>query len=113
VPFNIVGSLWKARTLLKQFSPHLVVGTGGYVSWPVLRAASSRGIPTALQEQNSFPGITTRQLAPRANRIYLGFGKAQEYFKTSAKCSSPAIRCVPTSRARAGRKHSNTSSSTK
>jgi len=85
VPFNIVGSLWKARTLLKQFSPHLVVGTGGYVSWPVLRAASSRGIPTALQEQNSFPGITTRQLAPRANRIYLGFGKAQEYFKTSGK----------------------------
>ena len=85
VPFNIVGSLWKARTLLKQFSPHLVVGTGGYVSWPVLRAASSRGIRTALQEQNSFPGITTRQLAPRANRIYLGFGKAQEYFKTSGK----------------------------
>lgn len=85
VPFNIVGSLWKARTLLKQFSPHLVVGTGGYVSWPVLRAASGRGIPTALQEQNSFPGITTRQLAPRANRVYLGFGKAQEYFKTSGK----------------------------
>jgi UDP-N-acetylglucosamine--N-acetylmuramyl-(pentapeptide) pyrophosphoryl-undecaprenol N-acetylglucosamine transferase len=85
VPFNIVGSLLKARALLKQFSPHLVIGTGGYVSWPVLRAASSRGIPTALQEQNSFPGITTRQLAPRADRIYLGFGKAQEYFKTSGK----------------------------
>ncbi len=85
VPFNVIGSLWKARALLRQFSPHLVVGTGGYVSWPVMRAASGRGIPTALQEQNSFPGITTRQLAPRANRIYLGFSKAQEYFRTSGR----------------------------
>jgi len=85
VPFNVIGSLWRARVLLKQFSPHLVVGTGGYVSWPVLRAASGRGIPTALQEQNSFPGITTRQLAPRANRIYLGFAGAQAYFKTGGR----------------------------
>ncbi|PWB75335.1 undecaprenyldiphospho-muramoylpentapeptide beta-N-acetylglucosaminyltransferase [candidate division GN15 bacterium] len=85
VPFNVIGSLWKAKALLRQFSPHLVVGTGGYVSWPVLRAASGRGIPTAIQEQNSFPGITTRQLAPRVNRVYLGFAGAQEYFKTSGR----------------------------
>lgn len=84
VPFLIVGAMLKARALVKKFQPHVVVGTGGYVSWPVLRAASGQGITTVLQEQNSFPGVTTRQLAPRASRIYLGFGKAAELLTTQA-----------------------------
>jgi UDP-N-acetylglucosamine--N-acetylmuramyl-(pentapeptide) pyrophosphoryl-undecaprenol N-acetylglucosamine transferase len=85
VPFNLIGSLLKARTLLRKFSPQIVVGTGGYVSLPVLRMAAAQGIITVIQEQNSFPGIATRKIAPHAQRIYLGFSKAAEYFKTDAK----------------------------
>ncbi|MBK7143145.1 MAG: undecaprenyldiphospho-muramoylpentapeptide beta-N-acetylglucosaminyltransferase [bacterium] len=85
VPFLIVSAMFKANALVKKFAPHVVVGTGGYVSWPVLRAASGQKITTVLQEQNSFPGVTTRQLAPKATRIYLGFGKASEMLKTSGE----------------------------
>ena len=85
VPFIVLGALFKARRLIKWFRPDLVIGTGGYVCWPVLKTAASKGIPTLLQEQNSFPGVTTRQLAGRAKKIYLGFDKAKEYLKTSAE----------------------------
>ncbi len=85
VPFLVIGAMIKANSLVKQFDPQVVVGTGGYVSWPVLRAANGLKIPTVLQEQNSFPGVTTRQLAPKASRIFLGFAKAAEYLKTNGK----------------------------
>ncbi|MCD6249181.1 MAG: undecaprenyldiphospho-muramoylpentapeptide beta-N-acetylglucosaminyltransferase [candidate division Zixibacteria bacterium] len=76
VPFLMITALLKSRAILKAASPDVVVGTGGYVSWPVLRMAALMGLPTVLQEQNSFPGITTRQLATKATRLYLGFGSA-------------------------------------
>jgi UDP-N-acetylglucosamine--N-acetylmuramyl-(pentapeptide) pyrophosphoryl-undecaprenol N-acetylglucosamine transferase len=84
VPFIVIGALIKSASLLKKFKPDIVIGTGGYVCWPVLKSASNRNIPTILQEQNSFPGITTRQLAGSAKRIYLGFEKAKEFIKTDA-----------------------------
>jgi UDP-N-acetylglucosamine--N-acetylmuramyl-(pentapeptide) pyrophosphoryl-undecaprenol N-acetylglucosamine transferase len=79
VPFLIVGALWQSRALLKNCSPDLVVGTGGYVSWPVLRMAAWMKIPGVLQEQNSYPGVTTRQLAGRVSRVYLGFDEARRF----------------------------------
>ncbi len=79
VPFAVVQAIFQVRRLLAQFRPDAVVGTGGYVSWPVLRTAAGKGIPTMLQEQNSFPGIATRKLASRARRIYLGFAKAIDF----------------------------------
>ncbi|MBU0983436.1 MAG: undecaprenyldiphospho-muramoylpentapeptide beta-N-acetylglucosaminyltransferase [candidate division Zixibacteria bacterium] len=79
VPFLTIGSLIRSYRLLKALSPHVVVGTGGYVSWPVLRAATFMGIPTVLQEQNSFPGIVTRQRASAAERVYLGFAQARSF----------------------------------
>jgi UDP-N-acetylglucosamine--N-acetylmuramyl-(pentapeptide) pyrophosphoryl-undecaprenol N-acetylglucosamine transferase len=82
VPFLMIGSLIKCWLMMKRLRPHVVVGTGGYVAWPVLRAAAWRGIPAVLQEQNSFPGITTRKLAPHVRRIYLGFEQARQYLKT-------------------------------
>lgn len=82
VPFILIGALLRSAVLLGQFQPDLVVGTGGYVAWPVLKMANWKSIPTVLQEQNSFPGITTRQLAGRAKRVYLGFGKAREHIRT-------------------------------
>ncbi len=85
VPFIVVTALVKSLLLLKSFKPHIVIGTGGYVSWPILKSASWKNIRTLLQEQNSFPGVTTRQLAPKAKKIYLGFDKAKEFLHTDAE----------------------------
>ena len=85
VPFLLAGALLKAWLLLGRFRPDVVVGTGGYVALPVLKAAAWRQVPTVLQEQNSFPGITTRQGAKRARRIYLGFDGARKHLQTDAK----------------------------
>jgi UDP-N-acetylglucosamine--N-acetylmuramyl-(pentapeptide) pyrophosphoryl-undecaprenol N-acetylglucosamine transferase len=79
VPLLALKSLWQARTLLKKTIPDLVIGTGGYVSWPVLRMAAMMKIPVVLQEQNSYPGVATRQLAQFAARVYLGFDEAREF----------------------------------
>ena len=84
VPFLVIGALLKSRAILKAAAPDVVIGTGGYVSWPVLRAAALMKIPTVLQEQNSYPGIATRQLASRARRVYLGLAGAGTYLDASA-----------------------------
>ena len=84
VPFIAVGALVKASSILSSFRPDVAVGTGGYVCWPVLRMAAMKNITTVLQEQNSFPGLTTRKLAGRAKRIYLGFADAKEHLRTDA-----------------------------
>ncbi|MBQ3792058.1 MAG: undecaprenyldiphospho-muramoylpentapeptide beta-N-acetylglucosaminyltransferase [Clostridia bacterium] len=68
----------KARKILKEFRPDLVIGTGGYVSWPVCKAASEMGIPVALHESNAYPGATVRMLAPLADRIYINFEETAE-----------------------------------
>lgn len=81
-PFLLVGAIAKSLSLLRRFSPDVVVGTGGYVSWPIVRAAAFKKVAAILQEQNSFPGITTRRLAPYAKRVYLGFAKAQDHLRT-------------------------------
>ncbi len=67
--------------MLDAERPVLAVGTGGYAAGPVLVQALRRGIPLALQEQNAFPGITTRWLASRARQIHLGFPEARRYLK--------------------------------
>ncbi len=79
VPWLALKSLWQSRRLLKKIVPDLVVGTGGYVSWPVLRMAATMKIPVVLQEQNSYPGVATRQLARFATRLYLGYDEARQY----------------------------------
>lgn len=70
----------QALRILSSFKPHLVFGSGGYASAAVLLAASALGRRIVLQEQNSIPGLTNRLLAPKAERIYVGFERAQEYF---------------------------------
>ncbi|GBD33524.1 MAG: UDP-N-acetylglucosamine--N-acetylmuramyl-(pentapeptide) pyrophosphoryl-undecaprenol N-acetylglucosamine transferase [Gemmatimonadales bacterium] len=72
--------LWKeCRQILELESPKVVVGTGGYASGPVLFVASRRGIPIVLQEQNAYPGLTTRYFAGRAVQIHLGLPEASRY----------------------------------
>lgn len=79
-PFRLAVSLLMAGRIIRKFRPDLVIGTGGYASGPVLRVASSRGIPTLLQEQNSFPGVTNRILAKKVNRICVAFEGMEQYF---------------------------------
>ncbi|MEX2583946.1 MAG: undecaprenyldiphospho-muramoylpentapeptide beta-N-acetylglucosaminyltransferase [Gemmatimonadota bacterium] len=66
---------------IRSFRPNLVVGTGGYASGPVVAWAIMKGIPTAVQEQNSYPGITTRLLAGRVRQIHLAFPEALEHLR--------------------------------
>lgn len=68
----------KAKKIIKEFRPDIVIGTGGYVSWPVVRAAADMGIPTALHESNAVAGMTVRMLSSKVDRIYLNFDAAGE-----------------------------------
>lgn len=70
-----------SKGLLKEIAPDVVVGTGGYVSGPVLREAAKLGIKTAIHEQNAFPGVTTKMLAGRVDRVMLAMPEAEKYLK--------------------------------
>ncbi len=71
----------RAKKLLKSLKPDLVIGTGGYVSGPVLREAAKLGIKTAIHEQNAFPGVTTKMLAPNVDVIMLAMEEAKKHLK--------------------------------
>lgn len=78
--FRIFLSVCKARQIIKEFKPDVAVGVGGYASGPVLRVAGRKGIPTLLQEQNSYAGITNRMLARRAKTICVAYPEMEKYF---------------------------------
>ena len=71
--------------ILKELSPDVVVGTGGYVSGPVLREAARLGIKTAIHEQNAFPGVTTKMLASKVDAVMLAMPEAEKYMKLKKK----------------------------
>lgn len=80
LPFKIIFSLWKARSEIKRFNPHLVIGVGGYASGPTLKVANWMGIPTVIQEQNSFPGKTNLILAKKAAAICVAYPNMERFF---------------------------------
>ena len=80
-PLKVLISLVQSFFVIRQFRPHIVVGTGGYVCGPVLFIASIMKIPTVIHESNSYPGITTRMLATRATRIFIAFDDAKRWLK--------------------------------
>jgi UDP-N-acetylglucosamine--N-acetylmuramyl-(pentapeptide) pyrophosphoryl-undecaprenol N-acetylglucosamine transferase len=82
-PFKVLSSLYNARKIIKSFKPDVVIGTGGYASGPTLRMASWLGIPTLIQEQNSFPGITNKMLASKADRICVAYPDMDKFFPAS------------------------------
>lgn len=84
-PFKLLRSMQICRKILREFNPHLAIGTGGYVMGPVLKSAAGMGVPTVIQEQNSFPGVTTRLLANKADIIFLGYPEARTYLKQAKK----------------------------
>lgn len=80
LPYRVLTSLWKARKLLKDFQPDVVVGTGGYASAPVLYMAAKSRIPTLIQEQNAVPGLANRILARYVDTICVAHTSMEKYF---------------------------------
>ncbi len=74
-----------AKAIVRDFRPDLAIGTGGYAAGPVIRAAQQLGIPTAIHEQNAYPGVTNKLLAKKARAVMMTFGAAKEYFPAEAK----------------------------
>ena len=79
-PFKLLSSLLKAGKLLRKHKPQIVIGVGGFASGPILFRASRKGIPTLIQEQNSFPGITNRILAKKVDKVCAGFPGLSRWF---------------------------------
>lgn len=80
VLIKLLKSLNKAKKVIKEFGPDVVVGVGGYASGPVLRQAGRMGIPTLIQEQNSYAGVTNKLLARRASAICVAYDGMEKYF---------------------------------
>lgn len=80
LPFKIISSLRKSKKILKSFKPDVVIGTGGYASFPLLYKASKRKIPSLIQEQNYFPGVTNKYLSKYAQTICTAFSGMEKYF---------------------------------
>lgn len=81
----LIRSTIKAKKIIKRFKPDVVFGTGGYVCYPVLKAAYQLGIPTAVHESNAYPGLTTKMLAGIVDTIMLGFEESRKFYKNPEK----------------------------
>ncbi|MBL4653204.1 MAG: undecaprenyldiphospho-muramoylpentapeptide beta-N-acetylglucosaminyltransferase [Flavobacteriales bacterium] len=79
-PFKLISSLIKAKKILKRFEPDVAVGVGGYASGPMLHVAAKAGIPTLVQEQNSYPGITNKLLANKVQKICVAYDGMERFF---------------------------------
>lgn len=79
-PFKLISSLFRARHIVKRFKPDLAIGVGGYASGPLLWAATRAGVPSLIQEQNSYPGITNRLLANKVQSICVAFEGMEKWF---------------------------------
>ncbi len=90
-PFKLISSLFKSRKILKQFKPDVAIGTGGFASGPLLQVAASKGIPSLIQEQNSYPGITNKILAKKVDRICVAYDGLERFFpsKKMIKTGNP------------------------
>ena len=80
LPFKLVSSLTKARRILKRFQPNAVIGVGGFASGPTLKAANWLHIPTIIQEQNSYPGKTNRNVGQKAKAICVAYNGLEQWF---------------------------------
>lgn len=79
-PFKLISSLWNAKKVVKQFQPDIAIGTGGFASGPLLYMANAKNIPTLIQEQNSFPGITNKLLSKKAKKICVAYDGLGRFF---------------------------------
>lgn len=79
-PFKFMSSLWKANSIINKFKPDIAIGTGGFASGPTLIMAGRKGIPTLIQEQNSFPGITNKLLSKKAHKVCVAYDHLERFF---------------------------------
>ena len=79
-PLKLISSLLASRKILRSFSPHVAIGTGGYASAPLLRVASNKGIPCLVQEQNSYAGITNKWLSNKVQSICVAYEGMEQFF---------------------------------
>ncbi|APG65244.1 undecaprenyldiphospho-muramoylpentapeptide beta-N-acetylglucosaminyltransferase [Tenacibaculum todarodis] len=79
-PFKLISSLWKANSIINKFKPNAVIGTGGFASGPTLMMANRKGVPTLVQEQNSYPGITNKLLSKKAGKICVAYDNLERFF---------------------------------
>lgn len=78
--YKLIVSLYRARQIIRTFKPHVVIGVGGFASGPVLKAAVSNKIPTLIQEQNSYAGVTNKILASKVNKICVAYENMERFF---------------------------------
>jgi UDP-N-acetylglucosamine--N-acetylmuramyl-(pentapeptide) pyrophosphoryl-undecaprenol N-acetylglucosamine transferase len=79
-PVKLVASYWKAMRIIKDFKPHAVIGTGGYASGPIMLSATRMGIPSLIQEQNSFAGLANKQVARKVSKVCVAYEGMDKYF---------------------------------
>ena len=79
-PFKLISSVFKSMIIVRRFKPDLVIGTGGFASGPLLFAASRKGVPSVIQEQNSYPGITNKLLSKYVNKVCVAYDKMERFF---------------------------------
>lgn len=79
-PLKLISSLLKSKRIIKKFKPDIAIGTGGFASGPLLKMASSMNIPTVIQEQNSYPGITNKWLSKKADAICVAYEDLDRFF---------------------------------
>ncbi|CAA0190184.1 undecaprenyldiphospho-muramoylpentapeptide beta-N-acetylglucosaminyltransferase [Tenacibaculum maritimum] len=79
-PLKLICSLWKANGIVNRFKPDIAIGTGGFASGPTLMMANKKGIPTLIQEQNSYPGITNKLLGKKAKKICVAYDNLERFF---------------------------------
>ncbi len=80
LPFVLMRAMRKAKRIIRTFQPDIAIGVGGFASGPALKAANKLGVPTLLQEQNSYPGVTNKMLAGNAKRICVAYDGLEKYF---------------------------------
>ena len=79
-PFKLISSLFKSRKIIKRFKPDIAIGTGGFASGPLLHVAASKNIPSLIQEQNSYPGITNKLLSKKVDKVCVAYDGLERFF---------------------------------
>ncbi len=106
-PFKLMSSLLRAYRIVQAFMPDVVVGTGGFASGPILEVASRKGVPTLIQEQNAYAGLTNKLLAKKVDRICVAYPGMEKYFPAEkiVETGNPVRKELSTSQtsAKAGR----------
>ena len=92
---NVFTATAEAKRIIREFKPDVAIGTGGYVCYPVLSAAAKLGVPTAVHESNAVPGLTTKMLAGKVDKILVGFEDARENYANKDKVcvTGTPVRC--------------------